>query len=150
MSASSSSLMTFLRFLGVEEEGLEMRLFLTAGDEETVDALVPADLLLDVFLGGAVKHRKEKRRGKREKSGLTRQSIFLRRTLRSSSSTVAAAVVVVVAPLLLLLRCTTLIQALTSLDLFFEHYGFFFDYSEAVLDGVVGCAEVDGDLLLRV
>lgn len=31
--------MTFLRFLGVEEEeeeGLEMRLFLTAGDEETV------------------------------------------------------------------------------------------------------------------
>lgn len=36
MSASSSSLITFLRFLGVEEEGLEMRLFLTAGDEETV------------------------------------------------------------------------------------------------------------------
>lgn len=50
MSASSSSLITFLRFLGVEEEGLEMRLFLTAGDEETVDVLVPAattDLLLD-------------------------------------------------------------------------------------------------------
>lgn len=68
MSASSSSLITFLRFLGVEaeeEEGLEMRLFLTAGDEETVDVLVPADLLLDVFLGGAVKHRKEKRRGKK-------------------------------------------------------------------------------------
>lgn len=45
--------MTFLRFLGVEEEeeeGLEMRLFLTAGDEETVYVLVPAataDLLLD-------------------------------------------------------------------------------------------------------
>lgn len=57
--------MTFLRFLGVEEEGLEMRLFLTAGDEETVDVLVPADLLLGVFLGGAVKHRKEKRRGKK-------------------------------------------------------------------------------------
>lgn len=37
MSASSSSLITFLRFLGVEaEEGLEMRLFLTAGEEETV------------------------------------------------------------------------------------------------------------------
>lgn len=145
--------MTFLRFLGVEEEeGLEMRLFLTAGDKETVYVLVSAattDLLLNVFLGGAVKHRKENLRGKkREKSGLTRQSIFLRRTLRSSSSTVAAAVV----PLrLLLLRCTTtLIQALTSLDLFFEHYGFYFDCSEAVLDGVVGCAEVDGDLLLRV
>lgn len=68
MSASSSSLITFLRFLGVEaeeEEGLEMRLFLTAGEEETVDVLVPADLLLGVFLGGAVKNRKEKRRGKK-------------------------------------------------------------------------------------
>lgn len=99
------------------------------------------------------KAQKRKSKGEnREKSGLTRQSIFLRRTLRSSSSsTVVVAAVVVVAPLrLLLLRCTTLIQALTSLDLFFEHYGFYFDCSEAVLDGVVGCAEVDGDLLLRV
>lgn len=42
--------MTFLRFLGVEEEeGLEMRLFLTAGDEETVYLCISNLLLLLIF-----------------------------------------------------------------------------------------------------